>query len=93
MFSDNGKERISNISNQINTSYYHSRFHSEFTQIEKLGQGGGGSVFKVRNNVDKMIYAIKRILFIIPKNKNSQKLFLMFKEKHLFLQDYKILSL
>ena len=73
MFSDNGKERISNISNQINTSYIHSRFHSEFTQIEKLGQGGGGSVFKVRNNFDKMIYAIKRILFIIPKNKNSQK--------------------
>ena len=80
-FSDNGNERISNISNtnisinnQINTSYsFPSRFHNEFIIECKLGQGGGGSVFKVKNIADKMYYAIKRIKLILPKNKNIKE--------------------
>ena len=80
-FSDNGNERISNISNinnstynQINTSYsFPSRFHNEFIIESKLGQGGGGSVFKVKNIADKMYYAIKRIKLILPKNKNIKE--------------------
>ena len=80
-FSDIGNERISNLSNinnsinnQINTSYsFPSRFHNEFIIECKLGQGGGGSVFKVKNIADKMFYAIKRIKLILPKNKNIKE--------------------
>lgn len=38
-----------------------SRLHTDFQIIEKIGQGGGGSVYKVRHNIDKQFYAIKKI--------------------------------
>ena len=38
-----------------------SRFHSDFEIKQKLGEGGGGSVYKVRNKWDGNIYAIKII--------------------------------
>lgn len=52
-------------SSNYNQTY--SRFKSDFTVISKLGQGGGGSVFKVQNHWDKMFYAIKRIKLFLPK--------------------------
>ena len=36
-----------------------SRFLRDFTIIDKIGRGGFGSVFKVRNNLDCKFYAIK----------------------------------
>ena len=38
-----------------------SRLQSEFSFICNLGKGGFGEVFKVKNNLDSQIYAIKRI--------------------------------
>ena len=38
-----------------------SRFNSDFEIKQKLGEGGGGSVYKVRNKWDNNIYAIKII--------------------------------
>ena len=50
-----------------------SRFKTDFTIIEKLGQGGEGAVFKVRNNWDKVLYAIKIIkLKINTKNEHDE---------------------
>ena len=37
-----------------------SRLQSEFSFLSKLGKGGFGDVYKVRNNLDNQIYAIKR---------------------------------
>jgi serine/threonine protein kinase len=34
-----------------------------FEELEELGQGGFGSVFKSRNLLDNKIYAIKKIPF------------------------------
>ena len=50
-----------------------SRFKTDFTIIKKLGQGGEGAVFKVRNNWDKVLYAIKIIkLSINTKNEHDE---------------------
>ena len=40
---------------------YYSRFHTDFEVVELLGKGGFGEVFKVRNKVDRLYYAVKRI--------------------------------
>eukprot|EP00611_Tribonema_gayanum_P015120 TRINITY_DN2691_c0_g1_i6.p2 TRINITY_DN2691_c0_g1~~TRINITY_DN2691_c0_g1_i6.p2 ORF type:complete len:437 (+),score=122.07 TRINITY_DN2691_c0_g1_i6:900-2210(+) len=38
-----------------------SWYRSQFKEIGKIGRGGFGTVFKVRNRVDKRLYAIKKI--------------------------------
>lgn len=40
-----------------------SRMLSDFQILDKIGEGGGGSVFKVKNNFDGMFYAIKKVIF------------------------------
>jgi serine/threonine protein kinase len=45
-----------------------SRLHTDFQIIEKIGQGGGGSVYKVRHNIDKQFYAIKKIKLHTRRN-------------------------
>jgi serine/threonine protein kinase len=35
---------------------------TDFEQLERLGQGGFGTVYKVRNKLDGRIYAVKRVL-------------------------------
>ncbi len=39
-----------------------SRYKNDFIQLEKLGRGGGGEVVKVRNRLDKRIYAVKKVI-------------------------------
>jgi translation initiation factor 2-alpha kinase 4 len=39
----------------------HSRLFSDFEEVETLGKGAFGEVFKVTNRLDKCYYAIKRI--------------------------------
>jgi hypothetical protein len=39
----------------------HSRFEQEFDEIEEIGRGSFGAVFKVRNTLDSRTYAIKCI--------------------------------
>nr|XP_003227692.1 PREDICTED: eukaryotic translation initiation factor 2-alpha kinase 1 [Anolis carolinensis] len=39
-----------------------SRYINEFDEISRLGKGGYGTVYKVRNKLDGQFYAIKKIL-------------------------------
>ena len=39
-----------------------SRYQSDFVELGILGRGGGGEVVKVRNRLDRRIYAIKKII-------------------------------
>ena len=40
---------------------FYSRFASDFDKLSLLGQGGFGAVWLVRNKVDKLLYAVKKI--------------------------------
>lgn len=39
-----------------------SRYNSDFIELGVLGRGGGGEVVKVRNRLDRRIYAVKKII-------------------------------
>ncbi|KAL7563280.1 hypothetical protein ACA910_016641 [Epithemia clementina (nom. ined.)] len=39
-----------------------SRYQTDFIELGVLGRGGGGEVVKVRNRLDRRIYAIKKII-------------------------------
>ncbi|XP_041376124.1 eukaryotic translation initiation factor 2-alpha kinase 1-like isoform X2 [Gigantopelta aegis] len=54
-----------------------SRYHNEFLELERLGKGGFGSVFKAKNRLDGREYAVKKIKF---KHKNSEKLLKLLRE-------------
>ncbi|KAK6185308.1 hypothetical protein SNE40_007570 [Patella caerulea] len=54
-----------------------SRYSNEFIEIEKLGKGGFGSVYKVKNRLDGRFYAIKKIKF---KHKRHEQLLKILKE-------------
>jgi len=41
-----------------------SRYKKDFKEEELLGQGGGGEVVKVRNKLDKRIYAVKKVVLL-----------------------------
>lgn len=45
-----------------------SRYRQEFTEIRRLGRGGFGSVWLVRNKLDGCEYAVKRIRFVFRKD-------------------------
>ena len=38
-----------------------SRYRNDFEELQLLGKGGFGAVYKVRNRVDKLLYAVKKI--------------------------------
>lgn len=40
-----------------------SRYKTEFTEEQKIGKGGFGSVYKAKHNLDGRLYAIKKIKF------------------------------
>lgn len=39
----------------------HSRYHGDFKELGLLGRGGGGEVVKVRNRLDRQLYAVKKV--------------------------------
>lgn len=52
---------FNNLNSQNIISTGKSRLLTDFHSLEKIGEGGGGSVYKVKNNFDGMFYAIKRV--------------------------------
>ena len=79
-------KNIENLNNEINKSIdnqlqinnlkYTSRFLNDFEIKNKIGEGGGGSVYKVRNKWDDMIYAMKIIKILIFDIKQENKILL-----------------
>jgi len=53
---------------------YPSRYTKEFREIEPLGKGGFGSVFKVQNKFDRTKYAVKKILIDLGENRDSDSI-------------------
>jgi hypothetical protein len=39
-----------------------SRYYEDFVQLEMIGKGAFGAVFKAQNKLDQKLYAIKKIL-------------------------------
>jgi translation initiation factor 2-alpha kinase 4 len=46
-----------------------SRYKTDFIELGILGRGGGGEVVKVRNRLDRRIYAIKKIILESERGK------------------------
>lgn len=46
-----------------------SRYKADFIELGILGRGGGGEVVKVRNRLDRRIYAIKKIILESERGK------------------------
>ncbi|KAG1703186.1 hypothetical protein DVH05_008096 [Phytophthora capsici] len=51
---------------------YHSRYHGDFKELGLLGRGGGGEVVKVRNRLDRQLYAVKKVK-LDPDDKMMKK--------------------
>ncbi|CAI5711587.1 unnamed protein product [Hyaloperonospora brassicae] len=51
---------------------YHSRYLGDFKELGLLGRGGGGEVVKVRNRLDRQLYAVKKVK-VDPNDKTMKK--------------------
>uniref|UniRef100_M4C0J3 Protein kinase domain-containing protein n=1 Tax=Hyaloperonospora arabidopsidis (strain Emoy2) TaxID=559515 RepID=M4C0J3_HYAAE len=51
---------------------YHSRYLGDFKELGLLGRGGGGEVVKVRNRLDRQMYAVKKVK-VDPNDKTMKK--------------------
>lgn len=49
-----------------------SRYQTDFIELGLLGRGGGGEVVKVRNRLDRRIYAVKKILLESEVGKDAK---------------------
>lgn len=63
------KPRVKLSSNDVQRNKYttDSRFNEDFEDIEEIGSGGFGQVFKAKHRIDGKTYAIKRVKY------NSEK--------------------
>ena len=50
-----------------------SRYQTDFIELGILGRGGGGEVVKVRNRLDRRVYAIKKILLESERGSNAKQ--------------------
>lgn len=62
-----------------------SRYDQDFIELEQIGKGGFGAVYKVQNKLDGHLYAVKKI-----KLKNSQ--IVNFLDKEALFSEVKILA-
>lgn len=49
-----------------------SRYETDFVELGVLGRGGGGEVVKVKNRLDRRIYAVKKIILESERGRNAQ---------------------
>lgn len=66
--------------------FYASRYNSDFIEIEPLGKGGFGSVYKAYNKLDQTIYAIKKVP--IKKLNDEKSNFYLNEVRHLSMLNH-----
>lgn len=49
-----------------------SRYSNDFIELAFLGEGGQGTVVKVRNRLDRRVYAIKKVLLESERGRNKE---------------------
>lgn len=49
-----------------------SRYKTDFIELGLLGRGGGGEVVKVRNRLDRRLYAIKKIMLQSERGRSAK---------------------
>ena len=73
--------KITEKSNILKQLFFNNQnFHKNFIILEKIGKGGFGKVFKVKNLKDKKIYAIKEIKINSNKKKFKENFDLILNE-------------
>ena len=86
------KEKTENKNNENEKKHTNSRFFNDFTIIKKLGKGGEGTVFEVKNNFDMQHYAIKRIILRLKQkediNEINNELYVLSRHKSPYLVRY-----
>ena len=86
------KEKIENKNQKNVKKHTNSRFFNDFTVIKKLGKGGEGTVFEVKNNFDMQHYAIKRIILRLKQkediNEINNELYVLSRHKSPYLVRY-----
>ena len=86
------KEKIDNKNHKNVKKHTNSRFFNDFTIIKKLGKGGEGTVFEVKNNFDMQHYAIKRIILRLKQkediNEINNELYVLSRHKSPYLVRY-----
>lgn len=58
---NNIEEPILKTSTMDNLIKNYSRLHHDFIELERIGKGGFGEVFKMYHKIDSIIYAVKKI--------------------------------
>ena len=51
-----------------------SRYKLDFEELEKIGEGGAGRVFRARHKIDKNIYAIKKVRLSRRDHKENERI-------------------
>jgi serine/threonine protein kinase len=59
--STNTDEPLIKPSTMNNLIKNYSRLHQDFIELEKVGKGGFGKVYKMYHKIDSMLYAVKKI--------------------------------
>lgn len=70
-------ESIEQTKNELLLNINSSRYLSDFIELEFIGEGGFGSVYKAFHKIDQTMYAIKKIII---KNLDQTKNMRIFKE-------------
>lgn len=70
-----GKKKTALLCDEKKLQIMNSHYASNFIEIEKLGNGGFGEVYKTYNQIDTQQYAIKKIPFFDVNDPNNVRAF------------------
>ena len=75
LIKDKENEMIIDDVKETSFQLMHSQYSNNFMELEKIGDGGYGEVYRSFNNIDGQIYAIKKVPFIKSDDANNIRAF------------------